>query len=283
MQTKMSTNAPEGVALKVGDTIHVILEGDTEQEVIIMGFAPEGIVGVAREGGKDVMIDYPESAPKACAEGELKARSEADERAKKEAETAVVPREKPLTQRFNIQKKDLPDSWDPKSYPILKTGNWLVDVEPDTLAKRLLNLMHEHRTRITEVQQYLLKAMPTGSPHALSEMFITLDENHYLMNSILSKSEALLDKAQQSLLLPTGSSAMCFDEATGTPISSNKTKWGDEDFIPKYKELTENDRKSRQDSDVAAFRLFRDEIRSLCEAMQNRMFNLKGIMRDHAA
>jgi hypothetical protein len=174
------------------------------------------------------------------------------------------------------------DHWDTKRYPILKVARWLETTTLEELSEHLRDLLEKNADRISTVQAILIKPIPATSGDDVREMFIALDSYQYAINAVLAEAEALLDKAQLYCLLPCGSSAVCFDEATGKPLPATGckiTNHEDPQFIPKYKELTENDRKTRQDADVAAFRRFRNELKAMSEAITSRIFNLKGLAR----
>lgn len=177
----------------------------------------------------------------------------------------------------------LPTDDELKAYPVMRIGKWFDKPNVDELANRLLETIRKNSSRITETQTALLAPIPVSDFARMEAQYLTLDKNQYLVNSLLAEAEALLDKAQAAALLPCGTSAICRDKETNEPIPATGCKVKDPehaDFMPRYKELTDNDRKTEQDSLVAPFRRFRDEMKALAEGVNNRLFNIKGYRRD---
>lgn len=178
---------------------------------------------------------------------------------------------------------ETPTEDEQKAYPIMRIGKWFEAPSVEALANKLLDLIRRNKERITETQIALLAPIPVNDFAKMESQYLALDKNQYLVNSLLAEAEAMLDKAQAAALIPCGTSAVCRDKDTNAPIPATGCKVkdpGHEDFIPRYKELTDNDRKTEQDSLVAPFRRFRDEMKALAEGVNNRLFNIKGYRRD---
>lgn len=177
----------------------------------------------------------------------------------------------------------MPTSDELKAYPIMRIGQWFEKPSVEALANKLLETIRKNGPRITETQTALLAAIPVTDFGKMEAQYLALDKNQYLVNSLLAEAEAMLDKAQASALIPCGTSAVCRDKDTGAPIPVTGCRVKDpkhQDFMPRYKELTDNDRKTEQDALVAPFRRFRDEMKALAEGVNNRIFNIKGYRRD---
>lgn len=161
-----------------------------------------------------------------------------------------------------------------------RIAKWLRD---DYTIEELANIMVRHLEKNAEklhaLQQALLQPIPTD-PTAAQAMYILLDEHQYLVVALHEEAEALVDKAKLIALPACGTSTLCRDESgTLVPGTGCKVKEGEEGFYPKYKELTETDRRVQMDSSVAAFRRFRGELKALKEALTGRVFNMKGMDR----
>lgn len=180
----------------------------------------------------------------------------------------------------------IPEKWNtntPKEHPVTKVAAWLKqDMEIDGLVKRMLSIIDENKQAITDVQVELKRKIPFNNPIHLREMFLTLEGNQYLMHEIHAEAEALLDKAEELLLMPPGTSVMCRGESGElVPATGCKVKNPDDpDFMPRYKELTETYVSTYLAADVAAFRRFRNEMKAVTVTLDNRLFNIKAFQRD---
>lgn len=164
---------------------------------------------------------------------------------------------------------------------VWRIAKWLQNEPLEELAGRLTQTLERVAPRIELIQKVLLRRIP-DTVDDQRRMYLDLDAHHYFISSLLAESDALLDKADMVALPPCGTSVPCIDQTTGLEVPATGCKVtdpNDPDFRPKMKELTETDRTTIQKAQGAAFRRFRDEIKALAEGVQNRLFNIKGLVR----
>ncbi len=152
------------------------------------------------------------------------------------------------------------------TFPAQRIARWLKSESIETLADHLSHLLTKNGERLHGLQMLLQEPIPAGSVEAMREMYLRLDAEQYFAGTLLAEANAMLDKAEEAALIPCG---------TAVPIVNEKTG----EITDRLKPLTETDRTVKLASDVAAFRRFRDELKVIGEVIQNRIWNLRGLVR----
>lgn len=159
-------------------------------------------------------------------------------------------------------------------------AGWLADIESEEhLADKLMGLLKRNSDRISSVQSRLSQELDGEDGHRLSEQLRWFDAQLYFIGSIQADADALLDKAEKYYLIQQGRSVPCTtSDGTVVPATGCRVKPGHDDFLPKYKELTDVDRNTHLASKVAPFRRLRNEFAVMAKAIESRMWLGKMIL-----
>lgn len=159
-------------------------------------------------------------------------------------------------------------------------ANWLHEIQTEEdLNIRLLDLLEASGPKVSQIQIALSKELDSEDGDRLAKQLIWLDAQHHFIGSLQADADALLDLADKFFLSPPGRSVECTTEdGRLIPATGCKVKVGHDDFMPKFKELTDVDRNTYTAAKCVAFRRLRNEYKVMAKAIEGRMWLGKMIL-----
>jgi hypothetical protein len=161
-------------------------------------------------------------------------------------------------------------------------GVWLKGIaSEEQLVEILMSILNRSSDRVAEVQKVLSMRLEGEDGHVLSSQVRWLDSQMHFIATLRADADALLDKAELFYLIPAGRSVPCTtEEGTLIPATGSRGKPGDDNFNPKYKELTDLDRKPAVAAACVPYRRLRNEFLNMETAIQGRLYRAKDLLEE---
>lgn len=161
-----------------------------------------------------------------------------------------------------------------------RRANW----DEDAIFAIFVRLVEQHAERVTDIQETLSGPMPRDDGNTLEAHIAWIDGQLYFIAKKLADAEMLLDVAEGFYRIPAGRSVPCTtDDGVVIPASGRGRRRKadddpDEDFAPKYKELTDADRTIDLRAKCVPFRRLRDEFKHLHTGLIGRLYRARDLL-----